>query len=131
MNMIGISRLKNFLLLIIFCFGFLSSSCLKLSRETGYVTFGANYHVINCITTVTIYVDGENIGTLSDYTDEIKACGLPENITKELVTGNHTYRVEISSPDGSGCIKEITGKFYLSQDECKKIFIDYYTLWNK
>ena len=110
----------------------LSSSCNKdKTNKTGFVTFGANYNIINCITTVTIYVDNINIGTLKNFTDTISDCGEKSNITKELTVGEHSYKVEIRPKDGTGCTKDIYGSFTIKENECKKIFIDYKTIWKE
>ena len=95
-------------------------------NEEGYVTFGANYHVVNCISTVTIFLDGKNIGTLQNPTDSISKCGEENNLTKKISVGEHTYRVEIRG----SCTKNITGTFVVSENECEKIFIDYYQIFN-
>ena len=94
-------------------------------NKEGYVTFGANYHVINCMSKVTVFLDGENIGTLQKSVDAILECGEPENLTKKISKGEHTYRIEIRGC----CTKDISGTFVVSENECKKIFIDYYQLF--
>ena len=94
-------------------------------QKKGSVTFGANYHMINCITTVTIFLDGKNIGTLQHCFDAIENCGKAENITKDISIGKHSYKVEIRPDIVSGCTKDITGTFEISENECKKVFIDY------
>ncbi|MEN8122384.1 MAG: hypothetical protein ABFS35_18710 [Bacteroidota bacterium] len=99
-------------------------------KEYGFVTFGANYHIINCLSTVTVYLDGFNIGTLQNPTDTIKECGQPENITKEISTGKHYYKVEIRPKIGTGCLKDIFGTFEIEENECEKVFIDYRTIWD-
>ena len=91
----------------------------------GYVTFGANYHVINCITTVTVFLDGENIGILQNPVDSISDCGEAGILTKKISAGEHSYKVEIRPQAGEGCMKDLTGTFTVSENECKKIFIDY------
>ena len=91
----------------------------------GFVTFGANYHVINCISTVTVFLDRENIGDLQNPTEAINDCGEAENLTKKISVGEHTYRIEIRG----GCTNDITGTFVMSENECKKIFIDYYRIF--
>lgn len=96
----------------------------------GFVTFGANYHVINCISTVTIYLDDKQIGTLENPTDTILDCNEPGNITKEVSAGTHLFKVEIRS-EGGGCTKDIVGVFDIAENECQKIFIDYRYLFNK
>jgi len=87
-------------------FAIIFSSCNKDENDnTGFITFGANYNIINCITTVTIYVDNTNIGTLTSYTDTISDCGEESNITKELSVGEHSYKIEIRPESGTGCMK--------------------------
>lgn len=106
------------------------SSCNKDENDnkTGFVTFGANYHVINCTTTVAIYVDGNNIGTLENPTNEILDCEQNENLTKEVSFGEHSYKVEIRPNSGTGCTKDISGTFDMIENECEKIFVDFYTI---
>ena len=108
-------------------FGDNSGTFIKVKKENeeGYVTFGANYHTVNCISTVTMFLDGENIGTLQNPADAISECGEEKNLTKKILVGEHSYRVEIR-----GCFtKDITGTFVVSENECKKIFIDYYKIF--
>jgi hypothetical protein len=114
------------------CIGliFFVSSCDENlnNQKKGSVTFGANYHVINCITTVTIFLDGKNIGTLQHSVDAIENCGEDGNITKKVSIGEHSYKVEFrSGSGGSECTKDISGIFEISEDECKTIFIDCWT----
>ncbi len=100
------------------------NSCDKTeNKETGFVTFGANYHIINCPSNVTIYVDNNEIGTLTNAVDTIINCGEESNITKELSTGKHTYKVKIRPDMGSGCTKDINGTFTIDKDECEKILV--------
>ena len=95
-------------------------------NKEGYVTFGANYHVINCLSTVTIFLDRENIGTLQRPVNAISECGEAGTLTKKIPIGEHTYRVEIQG----NCEKNITGTFVVSENECEKIFIDYFQIFN-
>ncbi len=107
------------------------NSCDKTEdKATGFVTFGANYHIVNCLSNVTIYLDNNKIGTLTKPVDTIVDCGEESNITKELSIGKHTYKVKIRPDMGSGCTKDINGTFTIDKDECEKIFIDYRTLFN-
>ncbi len=116
--------LTNMLILL---FGILVfNSCNEEENDkTGFVTFGANYHIANCLSTVTIYIDDENIGTLTKPTDTIINCGEESNITKELPIGIYSYKVEIFSERGPDCTKDITGTFKIFENQCEKIFIDY------
>lgn len=101
-------------------------SCDKTEdKGTGFVTFGANYHIINCISKVTIFIDNEKVGTLTNPTDTIIDCGEESNITQELTVGDHLYKIEIRPETGTGCTKDINGTFTISENECEKIFIDY------
>jgi len=95
-------------------------------KKEGVVTFGANYHIINTPTTITIFLDGENIGTLTNPITMINDCGEEGNLTKRILAGEHTYKIEIRAlSDGSNVIKDLTDTFTVSENECKKIFIDY------
>lgn len=109
---------------------FLSSiiSCSKDETKKGTVTFGANYNVINCITTVTVFIDGEKLGKLNFYTDSIIDCGRPENLNKQLPVGQHAYKVEIRPAMGTGCTKDISGNILINENECTKVFINYYKI---
>ena len=112
---------------IVFSILFLISifSCSKDDTKKGTATFGANYNVINCITTVTVFIDGEKLGKLTFYTDTILYCGQPENLNKQLSVGPHDYKVEIRPITGIGCTKDIIGTISIIENECTKIFIDY------
>ena len=116
---------RTVLLLFVIPLFFLNVSCSKDESKNGTVTFGANYNVINCITNVTIFVDGEKIGKLESYTAEITDCGQPGNVTKKLPVGEHTYKVEIRPEAGSVCAKDINGTFLIRENECTKVFVDY------
>ena len=119
---------KNILLIAISII-FLTISCDNDDvKETGTVTFGANYHAINCITYVTVYIDGTELGTLQSPTDEITECNAPENLSKELTVGKHSYLIEIRPELGTGCTKDIVGSFELDENECEKLFIDYFEI---
>jgi len=128
-------RLKIILTLLLVCLGLTLtiSSCDKEKSDPrkGTVTFGANYHVINCMSTVTVFLDGKNIGTLQHSVDAIYHCGEAENITKEIPVGEHSYKVEIRPENGGGgCTKDISGTFVISdENECRTIFIDYLQLF--
>jgi hypothetical protein len=102
-------------------------SCKEKVEETkeGVVTFGANYHIINSPTTVTIFLDGESIGTLTNPVAMINDCGEEGNLTKKILAGEHAYKVEIRALNDGSSIKDLTGTFTVSENECKKIFIDY------
>lgn len=102
------------------------SSC---NKKNGVVTFGANYHIINTVTNVTIYVDDVKLGTLPNSTDRITDCNEASNITKELPAGTHSYKIEIRPQSGDNNVKDINGTFTLDKDECEKIFIDYRTIF--
>jgi len=91
-----------------------------------YVAFGANYDVVNCISTATIFLDGENLGALQKPVRSISECGAEGTLTKKISVGEHTYRVEIRG----SCTKDVTGTFVVSENECEKIFIDYYQIFN-
>ena len=120
------------ILVLFVSFALIFSSCNKEeNNKSGFVTFGANYNIINCISTVTIYLDDKNIGVLTSPIDTILDCGQDQNITKEVLVGNHSYKVEIRPESGTGCTKDINGSFEIKENECKKIFIDYRIIWNE
>ena len=122
---------------LLICLGlaFVFSSCED--KKEAYVTFGANYHVLNCPVTVTVFLNGENIGTLQNSVDAINDCGEAGNITKKIGVGTHNFDVvAISSYDTNdflyenlnginGCTKYFKGTFTVSENECKKIFFDF------
>ena len=118
-------RLLKATFIILFGISILNSCDKTEDKETGFVTFGANYHIINCISNVTIFVDNEKTGTLTSPADTIIDCGEESNITKELTVGDHSYKIEIRPETGIGCTKDINGIFTISKNECEKIFIDY------
>ncbi len=117
-------KLTN-ILLFLFVFIFYACDSSNTNAGKGSVTFGANSHRINCATIVTVYIDDEKIGDLSDSTDEITECGEATNITKELPVGEYSYKVEVRGQFGTGCKKDIEGTFSITENGCEKIFIDY------
>ena len=125
LNTITMKALNN--LFILFILLTLITSCEK-QDNVGQVTFGANYHVINCITTVDIYIDEQYLGQLQNFTNEITKCDQPENLSKKLSTGDHSYKIEIRPLQGVGCTKDILGEFSLSKNECYIVFVDYFKI---
>lgn len=114
--------LPLFLLLIAF-------TCDKIETKEGTVSFGANYGVINCPTTVTIYVDSKKIGVLEAPLDNLATCGQIGSLTKDISFGQHTYKAEIRPPTGVGCTKDLTGTFQVNEEnKCAKLFFDFYTI---
>jgi hypothetical protein len=75
--------------LIFLGLAFLFSSCKDKIEEKkeGVVTFGANYHIISSQTTVKIFLDGKNIGTLQNPVNSIIDCGETGNLTKTILVG--------------------------------------------
>ena len=128
---------NNFIISLLICLGLtcMFSSCGgKEEKKEAYVTFGANSHVINCISNVTIFLDDENIGVLETHIDTINDCGELGTLTKQISVGEHTYRAEIRPVDkiaGNDCTKNVTGKFTVSENECKKVFIDYFKIFRQ
>lgn len=119
---------KFFILATVISFAAIWVGCSKDESKNGSVTFGANYDVINCMTTVTIFIDGNKIGKLESPIHEITNCGQPENITKEIPAGEHSYKVEIRPLEGSGCTKDLSGTVLIKENECTKVFIDYFKI---
>lgn len=119
-----------FSLLLCLGFAFTFSSCDEMNKEKAVVSFGANYNIANCMSTVAVYLDDDFLGTLESAVDTILDCYDEGTITKEITVGDHAYRIEILSD--SGCItKELKGEFTVFENECKKIFIDYRNLDGK
>lgn len=121
---------KTAFLLLAITFCTFTTSCRQDDGPSGTVTFGANSNVINCPTNVTIFIDGQNSGKLTNYTDTITECGQPGNVTKKLPVGVHSYKVEIRPAIGDGCTKDITGTVQIKENECSKVFINYFKIWN-
>jgi hypothetical protein len=119
---------KTAIVLVMTSLLFLIISCRKDETKKGTATFGANYNVINCITNVTVYIDGECIGKLKSYTAGITDCGQPENLTTDLPEGQHSFKVEIRPMSGTGCTKDISGTIMINKNECTKVFIDFFTI---
>lgn len=109
------------------------TACDPSSEEKGEVTFGANYNVINCLVSVTVFIDEEKVGELGSPVASITSCGQVGNITKQLPVGDHTYKVNIYSKDTEGwCatpIETISGTFTVTANECTKVFLDFYEIF--
>ena len=108
--------------------GLLAITCDKIDNKKGTVAFGANYHVIDCITTVTVFIDDEKLGTLTSYVDRINDCQQAGTLTKDLSVGKHSYKVEIRPLAGTGTTKDLTGTIQMDENDCIIVFIDYYTI---
>jgi hypothetical protein len=119
-------RLVKIIILLIFAF----SSCDENKNNNGFVTFGANFNIINCISNITIYLDDKNTGTLQNPTDTIRDCGQEDCITREISVGKHSYKIEIQPESDVLYPLHIKDSFEIKENDCKKIFIDYLTLWN-
>ncbi|GEM_PF-543345 len=118
-------------LTLIWCSIILNSCNDKDDNKTGFVTFGANYDIINSVSTATVFIDNAGIGVLNNPTDLISDCGELSNITKELPVGRHVYKVEIRPQNGNEFAKDINGIVTISEGECEKIFIDYNQIFNQ
>lgn len=106
-------------------------SCNDDEQATGTVVFGANYHVINCITEVDVYIDGEHIGQLENFTDSVPNCDLDYGIRKEIEIGTHSYKVEIRPDTGTGCTADVSGELDVKEGGCETVFVDFFNLeWN-
>ncbi len=117
---------------VLICFGliFISSCKDEKNAEKGVITFEVNYQAINCASNVTIYLDGENIGTLENTLDAIPKPSKTESIAKEVSTGKHSYKAEIRS-ENEYYTKDITGTFSISENESQKIVIDYLEIFKE
>jgi len=115
--------------IILFTLFTLISSCKKEdTKPTGFITFGANYHVVNCITNVTIYIDGKFMGELKVFADSITDCNTNAGLTKELEIGHHYYKVKIRPESGIGLSKDIAGQVDITENCCEIVFVDYFKL---
>lgn len=99
--------------------------CEKDESKTGTVSFGNNRHIVNSISHITVYVDGDRIGEIIGFTDSISDCDQIENLNIKIPVGKHVYKIEIRPDSGIGCTKELRGEFEIDENECVKIFIDY------
>lgn len=109
------------------CSVLLFASCAEIKKtEKATVTFGANSHLVNCTSTVSIYLNGGYIGTLENSVDTIADCNETGCMTKQIAPGEHSYKIEIRG----GCIKDVYGTFTVFENECKKILVDYLQIFN-
>lgn len=100
-------------------------------KATGTVVFGANYHVIDCITNVNVFIDGKHVRTLEVFADSVPDCDYNYGIREELTVGRHSYKVEIRPDMGTGCMADVQGKLNIEEGGCETIFINYFEIdWN-
>lgn len=92
---------------------------------TGTVAFGANYHIINCITTVDVFIDGKHYGQLEGPADSVPDCMANYGLRTELETGHHAYKVEIRPLMGIGCSEDVEGELNITEGGCETVFINY------
>jgi hypothetical protein len=105
-------------------------SCTDKNEKTyGTVVFGANYHAINCITSVDVFIEGKHVGQLEVPADSVPDCELNYGLKQELETGNHSYKIEIRPMQGIGCTKDITGNLKITESGCETVFIDYFEVF--
>ncbi|MEN8118251.1 MAG: hypothetical protein ABFS16_14795 [Bacteroidota bacterium] len=115
--------------LLLFClFAFIVSCNDDNVNSTGTVVFGANYHVINCISNVDVFIDGKHIGQLEVFADSVPDCSRNYGLRKELEIGNYDYKVEIRPPQGTGCTKDLFGELNITEGGCETVFIDYFKI---
>jgi hypothetical protein len=121
--------MKNKISFVVFLIIFLFSCTDENEKTYGTVVFGANYHVIDCITNVDVFIDGKHIGQLETPADSVPDCDLNYGLREELATGHHNYKIEIRSEQGIGCTKDITGELNITEGCCETVFIDYYEVF--
>ena len=92
-------------------------------EATGELTFGANSHIVNCVTSVEVFIDGESIGVIPGCVDSIGGCDLEDNLTITLTVGDYHYEVVISG-DGD-CSEGDSGSVTINENECTEVFVDY------
>jgi hypothetical protein len=103
-------------------------SCDKNDEYDGRATFYTNAQaLLNCGSfEVSVYVDGEEFGTLSQAlapkeTDPVPNCGAPLTLTIKLKKGDYTY-----SAEGECAYEKFSweGDFRIVKDSCTRIFLD-------
>jgi len=103
-------------------------SCDKNDEYDGRATFYTNAQaLLNCGSfEVFVYVDGEEVGTLSQArvlkeTDPVPNCGDPLALTIKMKKGEYSYSA------GGECPYEKfswEGDFQIVKDSCTRIFLD-------
>lgn len=91
--------------------------------KQGEITFGANSHIINCVTSVEVFINDQSIGVIPSYADSLVSCGVEGNLTKTLDVGSYTYKAVITG--GGDCNAEESATITISENECTKVFLDY------
>ncbi|MGI6718346.1 MAG: hypothetical protein ACOX4D_04240 [Bacteroidales bacterium] len=94
------------------------------SEEFGQMSFGSNYHIVNCPVKVSVYIDDLYVGELTNPCDSIVDCGIEGNVMQSVEVGTHTYKCVLQSLDTDSCYNEVNGTVSVGKDECKKIFIN-------
>ncbi|MEZ5104267.1 MAG: hypothetical protein R2757_07215 [Draconibacterium sp.] len=118
--------MKKIVVLFVTFSVFLFFSCKdEDSKATGTVVFGANYGIINCITTVNVFIDGKHMGQLEAPADSVPNCDVNYGIRMELLAGHYNYNVEIRPLMGSGCSKDVSGELDITEGGCETVFINY------
>ncbi len=123
---LNIIKMKKFILspiLLAFVL-FLSCESNNENEKFGQMSFASNYHIINCITKVSVYIDDVYIADITEPSDSILTCGINGNVTKQVIVGTHTYKVLIGNDENEACYKEVTGSVEISSNECKTFFIN-------
>ena len=116
---------KLILFTFLFITGFLFSCTDENDKPHGTVVFEANYHIINSITNVDVFIDGRHVGRLYGPTDSVPDCELNYGLRTELESGHYNYKIEISSENTTGCAEDIWGELNITEGSCKTVFIDY------
>jgi len=93
------------------------------SKDNTKVSFGVNTHIIDCVATAEVFIDGVSVGTIPGYCDAITDCESSNTLNKDVEAGEHTYKIEVKGVDG-GCYRVEEGSFEINNNECVKIFMD-------
>lgn len=90
---------------------------------SGTVSFGSNFHLVNCVIESKVIIDGELIGSLPGSIDTIIDCSGDATLNHELLEGDYSFEIILSDQDGS-CFADTTGEFTIGKDECITIHFD-------
>jgi hypothetical protein len=122
MRMKGIIWLSILLLLIV--------SCEKSDDlDKGKVLFCTNAHMIDCVFSIDISIDGVKIGTLdasSEYSDNDCYCenSIEIGFLTDMEKGTYTYSAKETNCNATNITSLWSGKLTVLRDSCSVIFLD-------
>ncbi len=93
-------------------------------KGNGTVSFGSNDDLLNCIHEATVFIDGNEIGTIPGYCESILDCASENTLNHIITEGEHSYEIVIQNESGGSCYMEKTGEFIIGEDECVKIYFN-------